>query len=312
MKSLRYIFILYSLLIAAVSCSDGAYYNSDDARADLLAAEAQYQAGTPMGCDTAALRRASNFFVQHDMDRELVQLLLLKARYYHDNNLNDECRSQLLYAASVAEGNGSESLKAQVYRSMHEIIPADTCLLRQALQRQQQYLANRSQRDSGHQLQNILHWTMLLLVFIAAYISYQSLRIRMQNAKITALRLELQNRDVTEHEGISHLLTDAAVLRFRTAFAERYTVTMADWAALHQAFTRHYPKFEQRLKQLHPLSEIEWQVCMLLRLDFPPTDIATFTLRSQATISTIRSRLYSKFFMTKGSPSDWDSFIHKL
>lgn len=311
MKTLRHLILLCLLALVSAACSDASYYNSHDARADLESALEQYRQDSASVCDSA-LHQAELFFAQHDMDDELIQLLLLEANIYNNHARIAESRQRLLYAASIAEDNGSDTLKVEVYGHLQTLFPSDTSMIRLAIQTQQQCLAQRQQRDTGYQLSDIFHFLLLALMLIGIYISHQSLQIRMQNAKITALRLELQNRDNSEHVGLSHLREDEAVLRFRTAIAERHAITPADWAALHEAFTHHYPKFEQRLKELHSLSEVEWQVCMLLRLDVPLSDIATFTLRSPAAISTVRSRLYAKFFLTKGSASDWDQFIQTL
>lgn len=311
MKHLLSLTLWFCLFLGSVSCSETSYYNSADARADLEAALSRYHEGKSIDYDNN-LRQTADFFDQHDMDEELITLLLLEANIYNDCARKDDSRQRLLYAASIAERNGNDSLKTQVYAELQALFPSDTSMLRLAIQTQQHCLSHRLQRDQGYQLSDLFHWLILVLLLLGIYISHQSLQIRMQNAKITALRLELQNRDNTEQEGLSHLREDAAVLRFRTAFAERHTITPADWAALHEAYTHHYPKFEQRLRELHSLSEVEWQVCMLLRLGFPLSDIATFTLRTQATISTVRSRLYSKFFLTKGSATDWDNFILSL
>ena len=311
MKPSFYLVFICTLLLTLVSCSEASHYNSQDARADLEAALTRYSQD-PAAVSDSTLLQAETFFAQHDMDDELVRLLLLKAKIHHGRARTIDSRQQLLYAASIAEDNGSEDLKSEVYAQLLAMFPADTSMLRMAIQTQQRYMASRLQRDEHLQLGDIYHYLLLALLLIGLYMTHQSLKIRMQNAKITALRLELQNRDYTEYEGLSRLREDAAVMRFRTAFADRHTTTAADWAALHDAYTRLYPKFERRLREVHPLSAVEWQVCMLLRLDFSLSDIATFTLRSPATISTVRSRLYTKFFMAKGSASDWDQFIQTL
>lgn len=311
MKTLHYIVLFCLLALASAACSDASYYNSHDARADLETALSLYRQDSSAVSDSALLH-AELFFSQHDMDEELITLLLLEANISNDHARTSVSQQRLLYAASIAEDNGSEALKAEVYDRLQTLFPSDTCMVRLTIQTQQQYLKRRLQKDTTYQLSDIFHYLLLILMLIGIYISHQSLQIRMQNAKITALRLELQNRDNSEQVGLSHLREDEVVLRFRTAIAERHNITPADWAALHEAYTRHYPKFEQRLKELHSLSEVEWQVCMLLRLGFSLSDIATFTLRSPATISTVRSRLYAKFFLTKGSASDWDQFIQTL
>jgi hypothetical protein len=57
------------------------------------------------------------------------------------------------------------------------------------------------------------------------------------------------------------------------------------------------------------MSELEYQVCLLVKLRVPPKDIATVLARDTSTISTVRSRLYKKVFGRKGGAKEWDDFI---
>ena len=82
-----------------------------------------------------------------------------------------------------------------------------------------------------------------------------------------------------------------------------------DWADIERMMKRVYPGFSSQLRSLYPLSELEYQVCMLVKLRFPPTDIANVLARSISTISTMRSRLYIKVFGQKGGAKEWDDFL---
>ena len=48
---------------------------------------------------------------------------------------------------------------------------------------------------------------------------------------------------------------------------------------------------------------------MLVKLEMKPVDIASLTARSQSTVSSIRTRLFKKFFGKNSSPQEWDNFI---
>ncbi len=60
------------------------------------------------------------------------------------------------------------------------------------------------------------------------------------------------------------------------------------------------------------LSEVEWRICLLIRLELSPSDMTKALCREASSISSIRSRLYAKVFGRKGSPRDWDEFILSL
>ena len=57
------------------------------------------------------------------------------------------------------------------------------------------------------------------------------------------------------------------------------------------------------------MSELEYQVCLLVKLRIVPSDIAAVLARDVSTISTVRSRLYKKVFGQKGGAKEWDEFL---
>ncbi|MDO5461695.1 MAG: hypothetical protein Q4F44_08640 [Bacteroidales bacterium] len=85
-----------------------------------------------------------------------------------------------------------------------------------------------------------------------------------------------------------------------------------EWSAIEQNIKPVYPNFISRLYNLHNLSTHEYQVCLLLKLNIPPTLIAKVLCKEVSSISSTRSRLYSKVFGQKGSSRDWDAFIATL
>ena len=85
-----------------------------------------------------------------------------------------------------------------------------------------------------------------------------------------------------------------------------------DWSEVAHQVRRIYPNFRSRLYDLCRLSDIEFRVCLLIKLHVAPADIATALCREKSTISTVRSRLYAKVFGRKGSSRDWDDFIETL
>ena len=82
-----------------------------------------------------------------------------------------------------------------------------------------------------------------------------------------------------------------------------------EWDSIEELTRRVWPGFSSQLRSLYPMSELEYQVSMLIRLRIPPTDIAAVLVREASTISTVRSRLYKKVFGKKGGAKEWDEFI---
>lgn len=85
-----------------------------------------------------------------------------------------------------------------------------------------------------------------------------------------------------------------------------------DWDGIEEHFKHVYPRFTTTLLTLRNMSLLELQVCQLLKLGCTPSEIAEVLCKNKSSISTIRSRLYSKVFGKKGSSKDWDDFICSL
>lgn len=83
-----------------------------------------------------------------------------------------------------------------------------------------------------------------------------------------------------------------------------------DWEELLQAFNRTYPEFRQQLKERIPkLSEQEWRMCCLIKMDVPPSTTAMLLCCTNQAISMRRVRLYQKVTGEKGTPELCDAFI---
>lgn len=107
-----------------------------------------------------------------------------------------------------------------------------------------------------------------------------------------------------------HSSTFYTALHKRLAAGDR--LTDDDWTAIEDRLRSVYPHFSSTLFSLVSMSEVEHRVCLLLKLNATPTEIASVLCRDKSSISTVRSRLYQKVFDKKGSSRDWDEFIRTL
>lgn len=99
-------------------------------------------------------------------------------------------------------------------------------------------------------------------------------------------------------------------LRKRIANGER--LRKEDWDAIESQLNSVYPRFTSTLLSLYNMSQVEYHVCLLLKLNATPSEIASVLCKDTSSISSTRSRLYQKVFGKKGSSKDWDEFIHSL
>ena len=86
--------------------------------------------------------------------------------------------------------------------------------------------------------------------------------------------------------------------------------SQADFAELRGLINVEIPQFYTTLNTPHyTLSEIEYDVSMLLRAHFSPTDIHKLTGMSPGYVSNMRSRLLLRVFGIDGSPADYDKRV---
>lgn len=96
---------------------------------------------------------------------------------------------------------------------------------------------------------------------------------------------------------------------FRKCHEVDGNLSAEDWQTLTAAIDSTYSQFIHRLKDLYPVSDVELQVCLLLKIGISSTRIAQLVLRSKQAVTSIRKRLYKKVFGQKGTPDEWDKFI---
>lgn len=96
---------------------------------------------------------------------------------------------------------------------------------------------------------------------------------------------------------------------FRKCHEVDGNLSAEDWQTLTAAIDFTYSQFTHRLKDLYPVSEVELQVCLLLKIGISSTRIAQLVLRSKQAVTSIRKRLYKKVFGQEGTPDEWDKFI---
>lgn len=164
-----------------------------------------------------------------------------------------------------------------------------------------------------HGLAFVILIIAIILIIVVGYAKKQKLLAQLQAEKIHNLQQELEKHKTENLDALEQLYQTDIVSHFQSSINDIYAIIREkDWNELYQAFDEKLPSFERNLKRIHDLSEIEWRVCMLLKLGFSSSEIAKLTNKSATTIPSIRSRLYKKFFMADGKASDWDVFIASI
>ena len=126
-----------------------------------------------------------------------------------------------------------------------------------------------------------------------------------------SLQLYTQQAKLRE-EATNAIETSDVATRFRKTLDKNANPTKEDWEQLDSYINLQFPGFKSVLYKLVKLSEIEYQVSLLIKCKFSPNEIAKLIIISKSGMSNIRKRLFVKAFKTNGSASDWDKFISSL
>ncbi len=88
---------------------------------------------------------------------------------------------------------------------------------------------------------------------------------------------------------------------------------MQDWQELRQVFDRIVPNFYATLYSGDYLpNETEYHLCMLIWLQFSPSDISNLIAMSNAYVSVARKKLLKNIFKTDGSAKEFDIKIREI
>lgn len=121
------------------------------------------------------------------------------------------------------------------------------------------------------------------------------------------LELELEEQDKAQINLFNSEIYSKFKLLSRTSSMK--SPTDEDWNQLEIAVNFAYKGFTERLYKLHRISKHELRVCLLIKINIQPANIANLTSHSKESIASTRRRLYEKVFLSKGKPKDWDEFI---
>ncbi len=176
--------------------------------------------------------------------------------------------------------------------------------------------AERKLQTTNHSL--VYGLVLICLAFLAAinyiYIMYR--KKKHVELELKRIEQERESLPLPVREALDSVETDfhqsAFYLDLRQKISRGGCLGQDDWQQIEECFKSVYPRFNTTLLTLCNMSDVELQVCQLLKLGVSPSEIATVLCRDKSSISSIRSRLYKKVFGTKGSSKDWDEFVQTL
>ena len=93
---------------------------------------------------------------------------------------------------------------------------------------------------------------------------------------------------------------------------EKKNLHNEEWLTIENAIDFIYPDFKKKLFELSSLNSREYKICILVKLGFQNSDIATVMCRKANTITYSRANIYKKLLGKEGTAKDFDKFIKSL
>lgn len=153
---------------------------------------------------------------------------------------------------------------------------------------------------------------LCLTVIFFAFLFYYQLgvvkKLKLRN-KINDIRLVAFSKDGREKQAVDEIKKQLEL--------ESYALTHKHlseeiWQKLDVCVNDAYPGFKDCLYSLCNLSEQEYRICLLTKIDVGTAQIAIFTARSMQSISMAKQRLYKKITTEEGQAVDLYVFLKAL
>lgn len=181
------------------------------------------------------------------------------------------------------------------------------------------YVISERERSLESDRQNLVV-TILCIVLAFALFIYHTRNVFREKARIEQqfkqIQKEIEERPKVVQEALmtveDEFLNSEFYLSSRKRISNGEQFKKADWEEIERQVNSAYPGFTNHLFSLFPMSQLEMQTCLLIKMRVSTTDIANTLNKSTSAISTMRSRLYGKVFHDKGGAKEWDEFILSL
>lgn len=139
------------------------------------------------------------------------------------------------------------------------------------------------------------------------------IEIKMKSLETDNLQIQIQQEERTIREDLFR--KSPIYIRFhhiRDSKGE-CRIREEDWEELQKKLDDTYNNFTGQLHVLHPkISQIELQICYLIKSSVNVTTMSQILNRSKSSVSSARSKLYERLQGKKGTPEMLDKFIKEL
>lgn len=183
-------------------------------------------------------------------------------------------------------------------------------------QREKENVRLKSENER-HKLLLVILGLCTCLVLIGFYVYYKNSK----NAKIEQKRQmeELQHlleksasQGSTNKDALARMKETEIYSLLLNKMKVNQNITQAEWSELDQAINQYFVDFKLKLYRICNLSDLEYQIYLLLKLEVSLSDISTLVHREPSALTMSRKRLFKKMFKKEGKAEELDSFIRSV
>lgn len=89
-------------------------------------------------------------------------------------------------------------------------------------------------------------------------------------------------------------------------------LSVSEWESIDEEINIHFADFKNTLYAIHPLSMLEYHICVLVKCGIKTSESSLLLCKSVSAVSLAKKRLYKKLFKKEGSAKDLDTFLYGL
>ena len=201
------------------------------------------------------------------------------------------------------------------------------------LERQNEELVKVNMRNTYY----IIMGGLLLLTVIAVLMLYgyrvrsERNRLRYNNAMLDKYLQEEQVKRSIAEQKLVKLADEADVMKnmkleqaderrntiresaiYQKLLNSTKAITEKDQVEIEELLNQVYPDFFPRLRSLGIVKKHDFIVCMLVKMGFNPSRIASMVSLTLSAITNTRKRMYGKVTGKMGKAEDWDQIVESL
>ena len=159
-----------------------------------------------------------------------------------------------------------------------------------------------SQRRANHFVATIVAVLIALLLVSLAFI----LRLVLRQKDI---ELDQQKQNLFHKKSVHGIAVSPETVALQRRCAASEMPTEGEWQRFQEMIDSQCDGFSQHLSSVYKLSQQELRVCLLIKAQFKPSEIAILTAHSKEAITSTRRRLYKQMTGVDGTPEMLDELI---